>query len=180
MRSSSVSGNSKRPPDNSEAFHSESEPQTQAGSSHHRPRYMSATLPPYYPQSSFYSHPPYPPPTGVHPVIPLQDPRAQFIISQAMQQLSALFTAPWAAQPLHLLDVRLQLAQRRPPGPLCTHTRPPRITHMDIRMFLIQARLWTVYRRSLRLDPRRLRHHPYMVPFGGRRWSPEVGLAAGV
>ncbi|KAJ7175879.1 hypothetical protein C8R46DRAFT_72906 [Mycena filopes] len=31
--------------------------------------------------------------------MPLPDPRAQFIISQAMHQLSTLFTAPWPVQP---------------------------------------------------------------------------------
>ncbi|KAK7048386.1 hypothetical protein R3P38DRAFT_1862162 [Favolaschia claudopus] len=46
---------------------------------------------PQYNPSPFYPYPPFP----VPPVAPIQDPRAQIILAQAMQQLSALFT-PWS------------------------------------------------------------------------------------
>ncbi|KAJ6585012.1 hypothetical protein B0H19DRAFT_1249916 [Mycena capillaripes] len=101
-RSSSLSAKfkAKKPLENSEgASHSESEPEPETHqSSRHHPR-SQQTLPSYYPPPSFYPYPSYPPATDMHPTIPLHDPRAQFIISQAMHQLSSLFTAPWAAQP---------------------------------------------------------------------------------
>ncbi|KAF8073630.1 hypothetical protein FPV67DRAFT_1778255 [Lyophyllum atratum] len=50
---------------------------------------------PYYP----YAQPPYPPPhphdQQPHMYAPIPDPRAQYIITQAMQQLSALVGGPW-------------------------------------------------------------------------------------
>ncbi|KAJ7366896.1 hypothetical protein DFH08DRAFT_835805 [Mycena albidolilacea] len=93
---------SSRPSDTSVgAFHSESENETHPASPHGRPPQLSGLVPPYYP-SAFYPYPSYPPPADVHPTIPLQDPRAQYIISQAMHQLSTLFTVPWPAQPLTL------------------------------------------------------------------------------
>lgn len=100
MRSASVSAKSKsnRPAVKSEeASDSDPDPETEpeAFPPHHRPRQMSA-VPSFYPPPAFYPYPPYPP--DVHPPIPLQD-HAQFIISQAMHQLSTLFTAPWPTQP---------------------------------------------------------------------------------
>ncbi|KAJ7863084.1 hypothetical protein B0H14DRAFT_2739240 [Mycena olivaceomarginata] len=100
------------------AFHSESENETHPASSHGRPPQLSGPIPPYYP-SSFYPYPSYPPPADVHPTIHLQDPRAQYIISQAMHQLSTLFTVPWPAQPLtptgHSSPARLAPASGRSP-----------------------------------------------------------------
>ncbi|KAJ7044154.1 hypothetical protein C8F04DRAFT_691078 [Mycena alexandri] len=62
-----------------------------------RTRHTPAPVPPYYPPPVFY---PYPyAATDVHPAMPLPDPRA-FIISQAIHQLSTLFTSPYSAQPL--------------------------------------------------------------------------------
>ncbi|KAJ7109755.1 hypothetical protein C8R43DRAFT_1042902 [Mycena crocata] len=81
---------------------SESEPGVESPYTFPRPPSTPSYYPPL-PPPSFYPYPPYPPDGDVHPPIPLQDPRAQFIISQAMQQamhqLSTLFTAPWSAQP---------------------------------------------------------------------------------
>ncbi|KAJ7672735.1 hypothetical protein B0H17DRAFT_1083801 [Mycena rosella] len=82
---------------------SEPESESLRASSHRHPRPVPA-MPPYYPPpGSFYPYPPFTPGTDIHPAMPLQDPRAQFIISQAMQQamhqLSTLYAAPWSAQP---------------------------------------------------------------------------------
>ncbi|KAJ7288335.1 hypothetical protein C8J57DRAFT_1279892 [Mycena rebaudengoi] len=75
--------------------------------SHRRSDPHSAAVPSSYypPMGSFYPYTPYTPPgapqydTDTQPLIPLQDPRAQLIISQAMQQamhqLSNLFAGPW-------------------------------------------------------------------------------------
>ncbi|KAJ7675797.1 hypothetical protein DFH06DRAFT_1170558 [Mycena polygramma] len=103
-RSSSASAKfqPKRSPEQSEeAFHSEWEHEVEPhpSSSNCQPRHAPTPMPPYYPSPSYYPFPPYPPPTDVHPTVPLHDPRAQFIIAQAMHQLSTLFTAPWPAQP---------------------------------------------------------------------------------
>ncbi|KAF8185035.1 hypothetical protein K438DRAFT_1974239 [Mycena galopus ATCC 62051] len=102
-RSSSVSAKSKskRPAVKSEEeshsdTNSELEPEMPSTPSHHHARQMSA-IPSYYPAPAFYPYPPYPPP-DTHPAVPLQE-HAQFIISQAMHQLSTLFTTPWPAQP---------------------------------------------------------------------------------
>ncbi|KAJ6613324.1 hypothetical protein B0H10DRAFT_2049209 [Mycena sp. CBHHK59/15] len=69
----------------------------------------TTAVPVYYPPPGpYYPYPPYlssPSQYGAdaHGVTPLQDPRAQIIISQAMHQamhqLSTLFTAPWMAGP---------------------------------------------------------------------------------
>ncbi|KAJ7043347.1 hypothetical protein C8F04DRAFT_1390163, partial [Mycena alexandri] len=93
----SVRVKSEKPADEAgEASDLEPESEALPSSSRH---YAHPGMPPYHPPPSFYPYPPYPPPSGVHPPIPLQDPRAQFIISQAMHQLSTLFTATWPAQP---------------------------------------------------------------------------------
>ncbi|KAJ6513808.1 hypothetical protein C8R47DRAFT_1207100 [Mycena vitilis] len=76
---------------------SDSESESDTESSSHRPR-MSSAVPAYYPTPSLYPYPPYPPAADGHPAIPLQD-HAQFIISQAMHQLSTLFTTPWPVRP---------------------------------------------------------------------------------
>ncbi|KAJ6477411.1 hypothetical protein C8R47DRAFT_1140424 [Mycena vitilis] len=104
-RSSSASAKfqPKRSPEQSEeASHSEWENEVEphpSSSSHRQPRQAPTPMPPYYPSASYYPFPPYAPPTDVHPTVPLHDPRAQFIIAQAMHQLSTLFTAPWPTQP---------------------------------------------------------------------------------
>ncbi|KAF8147329.1 hypothetical protein K438DRAFT_1944198 [Mycena galopus ATCC 62051] len=101
--------------DNSEGcFHSESEfeAETQPAFLRPHPHQMSGAIPPYYPPS-FYPYPPFPPSGDGRPT-PLQDPRAQFIISQAMHQLSTLFTTPWSAQPF--TPIRHPSSTRSAPG----------------------------------------------------------------
>ncbi|KAJ7250847.1 hypothetical protein B0H12DRAFT_1120086 [Mycena haematopus] len=90
---------SREPSDNSDGgYLSESkfEVETQRAPSHSHSH--PGAIPPYYPPS-FYPYHSYSPSTDGHPAIPCHDPRAQYIISQAMAQLSTLFTAPWSAQP---------------------------------------------------------------------------------
>ncbi|KAF7359458.1 hypothetical protein MSAN_01288500 [Mycena sanguinolenta] len=129
-RSSSISTKSKsrRPAVKSEEGSdsdatSEPEPETPSTGSHRHARQMSA-IPPYYPPPAFYPYPPYPPP-DTHIAMPLQE-QAQFIISQAMHQLSTLFTAPWPAQPFtpsrHL--VAAGSTSHYPSTPHRPHTHP--------------------------------------------------------
>ncbi|KAJ7784533.1 hypothetical protein B0H16DRAFT_1681915 [Mycena metata] len=92
MRSSAVY----KSPAAVELNHPDSEPNIEIPSSHRR-RHTPAPIPPYYPPG-FYPYPYVA--TDIHSTMPLPDPRAQFIISQAMHQLSTLFTQPWSAQPL--------------------------------------------------------------------------------
>ncbi|KAJ7761494.1 hypothetical protein DFH07DRAFT_815179 [Mycena maculata] len=103
IRSLSVSANhtsQRTAPDSEPGFHSDSEPEYESHRASSHRSLLSNSMPLYYPPPPpFYPYPPYTPGTDVHPVMPLQDPRAQFIISQAMHQLSTLFTAPWSAQP---------------------------------------------------------------------------------
>lgn len=88
-RSPSASGS------NSESEHSDTSMHSRAGRC--SKSHLSSFPPPFYP----YPLPMYPPP---HPhtqpsnvFSPIPDPRAQFIISQAMHQLSALVGGPWPA-----------------------------------------------------------------------------------
>ncbi|KAJ7459881.1 hypothetical protein FB451DRAFT_563883 [Mycena latifolia] len=106
IRSSSVSAKleSKRVMDKGASrSEADSEPESDSvhASSHRRPPPPMSAFPPYFsPPGSFYPYPAYAPGTDIHPTMPLQDLRAQFIISQAMHQLSTLYAAPWsAAQP---------------------------------------------------------------------------------
>ncbi|KAJ7095845.1 hypothetical protein B0H15DRAFT_75021 [Mycena belliarum] len=116
VRSSSVSTKveSKRAAEKgASCSESESEQEPIRSSSHRRvPPPMPDMHPYYQPPGSFYPYPPYAAPgTDIRPAIPLEDPRTQFIISQAMQamhQLSALYAAPWSAQPF--------TPPRRPPA----------------------------------------------------------------
>ncbi|KAJ7771862.1 hypothetical protein B0H16DRAFT_1685717 [Mycena metata] len=111
-------------------------PADEAGeaSSHH---YAHPGIPPYYPPPSFYQYPPYPPPSDVHPAMPLQDPRAQFIISQAMHQLSTLFTAPWPAQPYtpHRASSSARAASTSAPSPYYPYPTTPHHTHTHPYVF---------------------------------------------
>ncbi|KAJ6547216.1 hypothetical protein B0H19DRAFT_1266152 [Mycena capillaripes] len=90
-RSSSRSAkfNSERAAEDASDSDSHSDPESPI-SSHHHPRL--AAIRPYYLPPPFYPYPPYPPSTDVHRAMPLQE-HAQFIISQAMLQLSTLLTA---------------------------------------------------------------------------------------
>ena len=88
-RSPSASGS------NSGSEHSDASMRSRA--SHRSKSHLSSFPPQFYP----YSLPMYPPP---HPhtqpsnvFSPIPDPRAQFIIAQAMHQLSALAGGPWPA-----------------------------------------------------------------------------------
>ncbi|KAJ7505298.1 hypothetical protein B0H11DRAFT_1977954 [Mycena galericulata] len=101
---SSVSARSpKRTICDPEVFYPDPDPEyeTERASSHRPP--MPASTASFYPQppppGTFYPYPPYNPGPDLHPLMPLQDPRAQFIITQAVHQLHALYTTSWPAQP---------------------------------------------------------------------------------
>ncbi|KAK7468470.1 hypothetical protein VKT23_002979 [Stygiomarasmius scandens] len=75
------------------------EPDSSSSREHRSESYFESAPDPYYasfpPGPSMYDrNQSYPP-----PAMPIYDPRAQYIISQAVHQLSTLFSSPWSTHP---------------------------------------------------------------------------------
>ena len=79
---------------------------------------------PYY----AYPQPSYPPHHQSHLYPPIADPRAQYIISQAMHQLSALVAGPWTP-PTHGSMPYTPSHRHHPGGPGSMYSTPTHHTH---------------------------------------------------
>ena len=97
----------RRSPSESDS-HSESGDSSASNDDEHRRRRRSSSRHRTLPQAAHYPYPhsSYAPHhhAGPQAYAPIPDPRAQFIITQAMQQLSALVGAPWPIPPPHYMD----------------------------------------------------------------------------
>ncbi|KAJ7644155.1 hypothetical protein FB45DRAFT_289887 [Roridomyces roridus] len=127
-RSASVSAKPRvKPPDSDDEFKLDPDA---AHQSHQHPHPM------FYPPPSMYPYPPYPPGPGGHPLMPPPDPRAQFIISQAVHQLTALYTSGWSAQSLSSPHHR---STSRPPSGSSPYSYPTTPHHPHTHPYVFDS-----------------------------------------